>query len=155
MFQVLVKNNLFRQFVHISVYTDFDAEKALKACVATANLDNYRGIGLYKKLGYIPYNIKDEYNADNWSLSKTLEYAFDDYCIAEMARKMGKTELAEEFYKRSQNYKNVFNPATGFMQPVDDKGVLSGLSVPMTIQPIFARVTDGSIYGLCLRIFAD
>lgn len=102
---------------------DFDAEKALKACVATANWDNYRGIGLYKKLGYIPYNIKDEYNADNWSLSKTLEYAFDDYCIAEMARKMGKTELAEEFYKRSQNYKNVFNPATGFMQPVDDKGV--------------------------------
>ena len=102
---------------------DFDAEKALKACVATANLDNYRGIGLYKKLGYIPYNIKDEYNADNWSLSKTLEYAFDDYCIAEMARKMGKTELAEEFYKRSQNYKNVFNPATGFMQHVDDKGV--------------------------------
>jgi len=102
---------------------NFDAEKALAACVATANLDNYRGIGLYKKLGYIPYNIKDEYNADNWSLSKTLEYAFDDYCIAEMARKMGKTELAEEFYKRSQNYKNVFNPATGFMQPVDDKGV--------------------------------
>ena len=33
---------------------DFDAEKALAACVATANLDNYRGIGLYKKLGYIP-----------------------------------------------------------------------------------------------------
>lgn len=102
---------------------DFDPEKALEACVATANLDNYRGIGLYKKLGYIPYNIKDEYNAENWSLSKTLEYAFDDYCIAEMAQKMGKTELADEFYKRSQNYKNVFNPATGFMQPIDDKGV--------------------------------
>ena len=45
---------------------DFDAEKALEACVATANLDDYRGIGLYKKLGYIPYNIKDEYNAENW-----------------------------------------------------------------------------------------
>ena len=44
---------------------DFDAEKALEACVTTANLDNYRGIGLYKKLGYIPYNIKDEYNAEN------------------------------------------------------------------------------------------
>lgn len=102
---------------------DFDPEKALEACVATANLDNYRGIGLYKKLGYIPYNIKDEFNAENWSLSKTLEYAFDDYCIAEMAQKMGKTQLADEFYKRSQNYKNVFNPATGFMQPVDDKGV--------------------------------
>ncbi|WP_455672244.1 GH92 family glycosyl hydrolase [Phocaeicola sp.] len=102
---------------------NFDAEKALEACVTTANLDNYRGIGQYKELGYIPYNMKDEYNAENWSLSKTLEYAFDDYCIAEMAQKMGKTQLADEFYKRSQNYKNVFNPATGFMQPIDDKGV--------------------------------
>ena len=86
---------------------NFDAEKALAACVATANLDNYRGIGLYKQLGYIPYNVTDHYNAENWSLSKTLEYAFDDYCIAEMANKMGKKEIADEFYKRSQNYKNV------------------------------------------------
>ena len=94
----------------------------MAACVATANLDNYRGIGLYKKLGYIPYNVTDHYNAENWSLSKTLEYAFDDYCIAEMANKMGKKEIADEFYKRSQNYKNVYNPATSFMQPRDDKG---------------------------------
>ena len=101
----------------------FDAEKALEACVATANIDEYRGIGSYKTKGYVPYNVKDEYNAENWSLSRTLEYAFDDFCIAEMAHKMGKTELANEFYKRSQNYRNVFNPATGFMQPIDDKGV--------------------------------
>ena len=101
---------------------NFDAEKALAACVATANLDNYRGIGLYKQLGYIPYNVTDHYNAENWSLSKTLEYAFDDYCIAEMANKMGKKEIADEFYKRSHNYKNVYNPATSFMQPRDDKG---------------------------------
>lgn len=101
---------------------DFDAEKALAACVATANTDEYRGIGLYKKLGYVPYNVKDEYNTENWSLSRTLEYAFDDYCIAEMARKMGKKEVAEEFYRRSQNYRNVYNPATSFMQPRDDKG---------------------------------
>ena len=101
---------------------NFDAEKALAACVATANLDNYRGIGLYKQLGYIPYNVTDHYNAENWSLSKTLEYAFDDYCIAEMANKMGKKEIADEFYKRSQNYKNVYNPATSFMQPRDEKG---------------------------------
>ena len=102
---------------------DFDAEKALEACVATANIDEYRGIGSYKKNGYIPYNVADKYNSENWSLSRTLEYAFDDFCIAEMAKKMGKTELANEFYKRSQNYRNVFNPATGFMQPIDDKGV--------------------------------
>ena len=102
--------------------TDVDPEKALEACIATANIDNYRGIGLYKKLGYVPYNIADSYNAENWSLSKTLEYAYDDYCIAKMAEKMGKKEIADEFYKRSLNYKNLYNPATSFMQPKDDKG---------------------------------
>lgn len=101
---------------------DFDAEKALEACVATANLDSYRGIGVYKQLGYIPYNMEDGYNSDNWSLSKTLEYAYDDYCIARMAEKMGRKEIAETFYRRSQNYKNVYNPATSFMQPRDEKG---------------------------------
>ena len=101
---------------------DVDPEKALEACIATANIDNYRGIGMYKKLGYVPYNIADSYNAENWSLSKTLEYAYDDYCIAKMAEKMGKKEIADEFYKRSLNYKNLYNPATSFMQPKDDKG---------------------------------
>ena len=101
---------------------NFDPKKALEACVATANLDNYRGIGAYKELGYVPFNEKDSYNAENWSLSKTLEYAYDDYCIARMAEKLGKKEIADEFYKRSQNYRNVYNPATSFMQPRDDKG---------------------------------
>ena len=94
----------------------FDAAHALKACVATANLDAYRGIGLYKKYGYVPYNLEKE------SLSKTLEYAYDDYCIALMAQKMGQDSLAAVFFDRSSNYKNSYNPATSFMQPKDDKG---------------------------------
>ncbi|WP_394676600.1 GH92 family glycosyl hydrolase [uncultured Sphingobacterium sp.] len=101
---------------------DFDASKALEACVATANIDNYRGIGLYKKLGYVPYDVKDEYNAENWSLSRTLEYAYDDHCIAMMADKMRKKEIAGTFFARAQNYKNVYNPATSFMQPRDSHG---------------------------------
>ena len=101
---------------------DFDAEKALQACVASADMDSYRGLDLYKKYGYIPYDLKQDNGAENWSLSKTLEYAYDDYCIARMAEKMGRKEIAERFYKRSQNYKNLFNPATGFMQPRDSKG---------------------------------
>lgn len=101
----------------------FDAERALAACVATANIDDYRGIGEYKKLGYIPYNREDSYNSEPWSLSKTLEYAFDDYCIARMAEKMGKKELADTFYQRSKNYQHVYNPQTSFMQPRDDQGV--------------------------------
>lgn len=101
---------------------DFDAEKALAACVATANDDDYRGIGLYKKLGYVPYDVVDTYNSEDWSLSRTLEYAFDDYCIALMAEKMGKKDIADEFYKRSGNYRNVFEPATKWMVPRDSKG---------------------------------
>lgn len=101
---------------------DFEAEKALEACVHTANLDEYRGIGLYKQLGYVPYNVTDKYNSDDWSLSRTLEYAFDDFCIAEMAARMGRKDVADTFYARSQNYRNLYNPATSFMQPKDDKG---------------------------------
>ncbi|MEG0463898.1 GH92 family glycosyl hydrolase [Bacteroides sp.] len=101
----------------------FDAKRALAACVATANIDSYRGIGEYKKLGYIPYNREDSYNSEPWSLSKTLEYAFDDYCIALMADRMGEKETAATFYQRASNYKNVYNPATSFMQPRDDKGM--------------------------------
>ena len=101
---------------------DFDSEKALEACVKTANIDEYRGIGVYKEKGYIPYDMHDPYNNDGWSLSKTLEYAFDDYCIAKMAEKMGKADIAKEFYARSQNFRNVYNPATSFMQPRDMKG---------------------------------
>lgn len=101
---------------------DFDPKKALAACVATANIDEYRGIGLYKKYGYVPYDVTDHYNSENWSLSKTLEYAYDDYCIARMAEKLGKKQIADEFYKRSLNYKNVYNSQTTFMQPRNNKG---------------------------------
>ena len=98
---------------------DFDAEKALEACVKTANLDGYRGIGVYKEKGYVPYDLKPY---ENWSLSKTLEYAYDDYCIARMAEKMGKADVMKEFDARAENYRNVFNPATSFMQPRDSRG---------------------------------
>lgn len=100
---------------------DFDPEKALMACVATANRDDYQGIGDYKRLGYVPA-YSDSAKWTSWSLSKTLEYAYDDYCIAVMAEKMGKKEIANEFYKRALNYRNVYNPITSFMQPRDEKG---------------------------------
>ena len=100
---------------------DFNPEKALDACVETANRNDYQGIGDYKKLGYVPA-YSDTSKWQNWSLSKTLEYAYDDYCIALMAEKMGKKDIADEFYQRSKNYKNVYNPKTSFMQPRNEKG---------------------------------
>lgn len=95
---------------------DFDPVKALEACVTTANRDDYRSIGFYKEKGYVASDH------ENWSMSKTMEYAYDDYCIARMAEAMGEKEIAYEFYRRSQNYRNVFNPETSFMQPRDSKG---------------------------------
>ena len=100
---------------------DFDPELALEACVASANRDDYHGIGEYKSMGYVPA-YSDPKLWKSWSMSKTLEYAYDDYCIARMAEKMGKADIAQEFYKRSENYRNVFNPSSSFMQPRDEKG---------------------------------
>ena len=100
----------------------FDADKALEACVATANIDEYRGIGFYKDNGYVPYDVTDPYNADNWAMSRTLEYAYDDYCIARMAEAMGRDSIASVFYKRAENWRNQYNPNTTFMQPRDSKG---------------------------------
>ena len=93
------------------VLPDTLARRALAACVATANRDDYRAIGLYKQFGYVPADLEGE------SLSKTLEYAYDDYCIAQLARHLGEDEIYNEFIVRSKNYMNLFQPASGFMQP--------------------------------------
>jgi predicted alpha-1,2-mannosidase len=89
----------------------FSTQKALDACVATARKRDYEGIGEYMDKGF----IADEKNGV--SVSNTLEYAYDDWAIAQMARKLGQTEIYNEFIKRSENYKNVFDPADGFMHP--------------------------------------
>ncbi|MEL6811270.1 MAG: GH92 family glycosyl hydrolase [Bacteroidota bacterium] len=88
---------------------DYDAEKALKAMIHSATRDHL-GLESYKTTGFIPVEEESE------SVSKTLEYAYDDWTIATMAETMGKDDIASEFYKRAQSYKNVYNPNTGFMQ---------------------------------------
>lgn len=99
-----------------------NCEDALAECVKTANLDNYRGIGIYKKLGYVPYDLKDASLGDDWSLSRTLEYAYDDACIAELAKYMNKKDVYKTFLKRSRNYRNVYCKGSTFMQPRDSRG---------------------------------
>ena len=89
--------------------TDYDAELAFKAMKHSAMQDKL-GLKAYKNTGFIPMEEESE------SVSKTLEYAYDDWTIAQMAKAMGKTEDYKLFSQRAQYYKNVFNPATGFMQ---------------------------------------
>ncbi|RYE01041.1 MAG: glycoside hydrolase family 92 protein, partial [Sphingobacteriaceae bacterium] len=94
----------------------FSTQKALEACVATARKRNYEGIGEYMDKGF----IADEHNGT--SVSNTLEYAYDDWAIAQMAKKLGQTDIYNEFIKRSENYKNVFDPSDGFMHPRNADG---------------------------------
>ena len=68
------------------------------------------GIPEYRSNGYIPAEVETE------SLPKTLEYSYNDWCIAMMAKRLNKTEIFNEYISRAQYYKNCFNPATGFMQ---------------------------------------
>ncbi|WP_166919239.1 GH92 family glycosyl hydrolase [Flavobacterium poyangense] len=91
--------------------TNFDAEKALQACVNTAKVPYYDGLEYYMKKGYVP----EDKNGS--SVSKTLEYAYDDWAIAQAAKKLGKTDIYNEFIERSKNYKNVYDAKTGFMRP--------------------------------------
>lgn len=95
----------------------FDAQKALDACVATARHRSYDGIAAYIDNGYIPAD------QNRTGVSTTLEYAYDDWTIAQMAKKLNRPAIYNEFIKRSANYKNVFDPSAGFMR---------------------ARLTDGS-----------
>ena len=90
---------------------DGDAEAALAACVETANHRSYEGIGEYIDKGYIPAE------KSGTSVSNTLEYAYDDWCIAQIAKKLGKQSIYEEFMKRSGNWKNNFDKSIGFMRP--------------------------------------
>jgi predicted alpha-1,2-mannosidase len=94
----------------------FDVNKALDACVATARNQYYDGLNYYMEKGYVP----DDKNSS--SVSKTLEYAYDDWCIAQMAKKLNRTDIYEEFIKRAANYKNVYDASIGFMRPRLDDG---------------------------------
>jgi len=93
----------------------FDAEKAFEAMKATMMQDE-RGLNFYKKYGYIPYNLLDE------SVTITLEYAYDDWCVAQMAKALGKTADYEFFSKRSKAYEYLFDAKSGFMRGKSEDG---------------------------------
>jgi predicted alpha-1,2-mannosidase len=88
---------------------DYDVEKAFEAIKHSATRDKL-GLKGYKKLGYIPVESESE------SVSKTLEYAYDDWTIAQMAAQLGNQEDYNYYINRAQNYKNLFNPETSFFQ---------------------------------------
>ena len=90
---------------------DFDQNAALDACIQTARTRYFDGIGEYIDRGYVP---EDKNGA---SVSKTLEYAYDDWAIAQAAKKLGRDGIYKEFIERSTYWKNVYDKSIGFMRP--------------------------------------
>ncbi|MHC4939086.1 MAG: GH92 family glycosyl hydrolase [Planctomycetota bacterium] len=94
---------------HVKGIGGFDLETAYEAMVHSAS-KNERGLPSYRENGYILAEKAGE------SVSQTLEYAYDDWCIALIARELGKDADYATYLRRAQSYKNVFDPSTGFMR---------------------------------------
>jgi predicted alpha-1,2-mannosidase len=103
----------------------FDAEKALKACVASAT-EKGRQIEEYMEYGYVPAGAKHE----NWSVSKTLEYAYDDWCIAQLAKDLNEDEIYKTFSARANYWKNLYDGASTFFRAKDKAGKFTSPFVP-------------------------
>jgi predicted alpha-1,2-mannosidase len=87
----------------------FDAERALEAMVTTATVDRF-GLDVYRRQGFLGADDEPE------SVSKTLEYAYDDWCIAQMAKALGHAEVEKTFRARSQGWRHLLDPQTLFMR---------------------------------------
>ena len=98
--------------------TEFDTKLALEAMLHSANMDHF-GLAAYKTKGLIESDDEQE------SVSRTLEYAYDDWCIAIFAKAIGNQKVYDEFIQRAQYYKNVLDPKTGFMRPRKNGDFLS------------------------------
>jgi len=93
----------------------FDHRRAYAAMKKSA-AQQQRGTADYVRFGYLP---QDKHG---WSVTYTLEYAYDDWCIAQVAQKLGEREDHARFLKRAASYRNLFDPATGFMRAKDSTG---------------------------------
>ncbi|WP_071892090.1 GH92 family glycosyl hydrolase [Flavisolibacter tropicus] len=90
----------------------YDLSKALDACVQTARTNYFDALGEYRRLGYVP-----EDKRRGISVSTTLEFAYDDWCIAQLAKKLKRNDIYDEFIKRSANWRNVYDSSIGYMRP--------------------------------------
>ncbi|HDZ40737.1 MAG TPA: glycoside hydrolase family 92 protein [Bacteroidetes bacterium] len=104
----------------------FDYELAYQAAKHSSMLD-FEGLDSYRRYNYIPANLENE------SVSKTLEYCYDDWCIAQMAYLLGKDDDYRYYMRRANYYKNLFDAETGFM-----RGKLSGGSWKIPFDPLYS-----------------
>lgn len=112
-----------------------DRERAFEAMKRTATNPRYDCLGDYAELGWVPFDKERE------SVSKTLEYAYDDFCIAQAARALGRQEDCDYFLRRSLSYRNPIDPETRFMRGRDSRGRWRTPFAPVAYQG------PGSVHG--------
>ncbi|WP_102796390.1 GH92 family glycosyl hydrolase [Bowmanella denitrificans] len=95
--------------------TDIDGELLLKAALQSAEQQAF-GLASYQKLGFVPYPER------KWNVALTLEYAYDDWAIARLAKALGKQDIYQRFARRAQNYRHHFDAQSGFMRALDEQG---------------------------------
>ncbi|NGY37769.1 glycoside hydrolase family 92 protein [Flavobacterium sp. XN-5] len=132
-----------------------DAELLLEAMLKNATVAEGRpvnsvgreGLEYYNKLGYVPYDVKINENA-----ARTLEYAYADFTIAQMADKLGKKAIAKKYYKQSMNYKNMFDPSTNWMRGKNKDGRFQTPFNPLKWGDAF---TEGNSLHYTWSVFHD
>ncbi len=132
----------------------FDYERAYQAMKTTATNAHYDCIPEYTSLGYVPFDLEKE------SVSKTLEYAYDDWCIAQVAKKLGHEKDYQFFLNRSMNYKNLVDPETGYMRGKDSKGEWRTPFAPIAYQGPgsvngWGDITEGFTMQYTWSVFHD
>jgi predicted alpha-1,2-mannosidase len=101
----------------------FNVEEAYVA-MKKSSMENIRNCDLYRKYGYIPFDSANvrSHGQGNESASNTLEYAYDDWCIARVAKKLGKMDEYDYYMKRSEAYKLLLDPQTRLIRPRNANG---------------------------------
>ena len=132
-----------------------DVQVLWEALLKNANVEAGRphtsvgreGLNYYNKLGYVPYDVNIRENT-----ARTLEYAFADFALAEMAEKRGDKNLAKRFYQQAQNYKNVFDPSTDLMRGKNEDGTFQSPFNPLKWGDAF---TEGNSLHYTWSVFHD
>tara|TARA_B100001173_G_scaffold92539_1_gene80053 strand:- start:473 stop:1729 length:1257 start_codon:yes stop_codon:yes gene_type:complete len=132
-----------------------DEEVLFEAVLKNANINDGRpqqsvgreGIDYYNRLGYVPYDV-----GINENVARSLEYAFADFTIAEMAKKMNKPEISKRFYKQSKNYKKLYDSKSKWMRGKNEDGTFQSPFNPLKWGDAF---TEGNSIHYTWSVFHD
>ncbi|WP_394370580.1 GH92 family glycosyl hydrolase [Snuella sedimenti] len=105
------------------------------------------GLDYYNSLGYVPYNVGIHENA-----ARTLEYAYADYTIAQMAEKLGKKDIAQKYFEKAMNYKKLFDPSSSLMRGKNEDGTFQSPFNPLKWGDAF---TEGNSLHYTWSVFQD